>query len=133
MTPCSADRDHWVLATKYTISTDPADPNAGGNHRKSMIRSLDQSLRRLRTDYVTPAQAALARTRGRRRHAHPIVAARTPEQMADNLASVDLVLPGEVVDRLDAVSPIDLGFPTTMIEGTGRFVDREVGHRVDSR
>jgi aryl-alcohol dehydrogenase-like predicted oxidoreductase len=45
-------RDRFVLATKYTLSLDPSDPNAGGNHRKSLVRSLEQSLRRLRTDYV---------------------------------------------------------------------------------
>ncbi|WP_041731835.1 aldo/keto reductase [Conexibacter woesei] len=46
------DRDRWVLATKYVLSTDHADPNAGGAHRKSMRRALDASLRRLGTDYV---------------------------------------------------------------------------------
>ena len=45
-------RDRFVLATKYTLTVDRADPNAGGNHRKSLVRSLEQSLRRLRTDYV---------------------------------------------------------------------------------
>jgi len=45
-------RDRFVLATKYTLTVDRTDPNAGGNHRKSLVRSLDQSLRRLRTDYV---------------------------------------------------------------------------------
>ena len=45
-------RDRFVLATKYTLTVDPSDPNAGGNHRKSLVRSLEQSLRRLRTDYV---------------------------------------------------------------------------------
>jgi aryl-alcohol dehydrogenase-like predicted oxidoreductase len=45
-------RDRFVIATKYTLSIDPSDPNAGGNHRKSLVRSLEQSLRRLRTDYV---------------------------------------------------------------------------------
>src|SRR5207253_1550104 len=29
-----------------------SDPNAGGNHRKSLVRSLEQSLRRLGTDHV---------------------------------------------------------------------------------
>jgi len=48
----SAERDRWVIATKYTLSLDRADPNAGGNHRKSLVRSLEQSLRRLQTDYV---------------------------------------------------------------------------------
>jgi aryl-alcohol dehydrogenase-like predicted oxidoreductase len=46
------DRDRWVLGTKYTLSLDPDDPNAGGNQRKSLVRSLEQSLRRLRTDHV---------------------------------------------------------------------------------
>ncbi len=48
----SADRERWVIGTKYTLSTAPDDPNAGGNHRKSLVRSLEQSLRRLRTDHV---------------------------------------------------------------------------------
>jgi len=45
-------RERFVLATKYSLTIDRADPNAGGNHRKSLVRSLEQSLRRLRTDYV---------------------------------------------------------------------------------
>jgi aryl-alcohol dehydrogenase-like predicted oxidoreductase len=47
--PC---RRHLVIATKYTLSTNPDDPNAGGNHRKNMIQSVEASLRRLGTDYV---------------------------------------------------------------------------------
>jgi aryl-alcohol dehydrogenase-like predicted oxidoreductase len=46
------ERDRFVIATKYTLSLDPADPNAGGNHRKSLVRALEQSLLRLQTDYV---------------------------------------------------------------------------------
>jgi aryl-alcohol dehydrogenase-like predicted oxidoreductase len=45
-------RDSLVLATKYTLTTRPGDPNSGGNHRKSMVRSVEDSLRRLRTDYI---------------------------------------------------------------------------------
>jgi aryl-alcohol dehydrogenase-like predicted oxidoreductase len=48
----SARRERVVLATKYTSSTDPGDPNAGGNHRKNMVRSVEASLRRLDTDYI---------------------------------------------------------------------------------
>src|SRR6266536_5664987 len=29
-------REQLVLATKYTLTTRPDDPNSGGNHRKSM-------------------------------------------------------------------------------------------------
>lgn len=46
------ERERWVIATKYSLTVDRTDPNAGGNHRKSLVRSLEQSLRRLRTDYV---------------------------------------------------------------------------------
>jgi aryl-alcohol dehydrogenase-like predicted oxidoreductase len=47
-----SDRDRFVLGTKYTFPTVAGDPNSGGNHRKSMIRSLEHSLKRLGTDYV---------------------------------------------------------------------------------
>lgn len=45
-------RDRVVVATKYTLTADPDDPNAGGNQRKALLRSLETSLRRLRTDRV---------------------------------------------------------------------------------
>ncbi|MGW5682351.1 aldo/keto reductase [Nonomuraea sp. NPDC003754] len=45
-------RDSFVLASKYTVSRDGADPNAAGNHRKNLTASLETSLRRLRTDYL---------------------------------------------------------------------------------
>jgi aryl-alcohol dehydrogenase-like predicted oxidoreductase len=45
-------RDRFVLATKYSLSRDPGDPNAAGNHRKHLRLSLERSLRRLRTDHV---------------------------------------------------------------------------------
>jgi len=45
-------RDRVVLATKYTIATNPGDVNSGGNHRKNMMRAVEDSLRRLKTDYI---------------------------------------------------------------------------------
>ncbi len=48
----AGDRDRFVIATKYTLSTRKDDPNAGGMHRKSLVRSLEASLRRLQTDHV---------------------------------------------------------------------------------
>ncbi len=45
-------RNAFVLATKYTIGRPPGDANAEGNQRKNLARSLDASLRRLRTDHV---------------------------------------------------------------------------------
>jgi aryl-alcohol dehydrogenase-like predicted oxidoreductase len=45
-------RDRVVLATKFTFNTEPGNPNAGGNGRKNIFRALEDSLRRLHTDYV---------------------------------------------------------------------------------
>ncbi|MGC0366010.1 aryl-alcohol dehydrogenase-like predicted oxidoreductase [Rhodococcus sp. 27YEA15] len=45
-------RESIVLATKYTGTRNPSDPNAGGNNRKSLVASVESSLRRLGTDYL---------------------------------------------------------------------------------
>jgi aryl-alcohol dehydrogenase-like predicted oxidoreductase len=66
-------RDEVVLATKYGGTLQATDVNSSGGHRKSLIRSVETSLRRLRTDYLdllwlhawTVARAVtLAETRG---------------------------------------------------------------------
>lgn len=48
----ASDRDHFAVATKYTLFTRKDDPNFSGNHRKNMMQSLDASLKRLKTDYI---------------------------------------------------------------------------------
>ncbi|MEM8605492.1 MAG: aldo/keto reductase [Myxococcota bacterium] len=45
-------RHRFVVATKYTLAMDHADPNTAGNHRKNLVRSIEDSLARLRTDYI---------------------------------------------------------------------------------
>src|SRR6202158_2010994 len=45
-------RQSVVMATKYTNATPGTDPNAAGNHRKSMMQSVEASLKRLQTDYI---------------------------------------------------------------------------------
>lgn len=45
-------RDTVVLATKYTNAAPGKDPNAAGNHRKSMMQAVEASLRRLKTDRI---------------------------------------------------------------------------------
>ncbi|WP_433323295.1 aldo/keto reductase [Spirillospora sp. CA-294931] len=246
-------RDRFVLSTKYTLSRDHADPNAGGNHRKNLTLSLDNSLRRLGTDYIdlywahvwdrhtpveetmralddavtagkilytgfsdvpawlvsrantlaewrgwtpfaaiqvpynllrrdierellpmaealdltvaawgplaggvltgkhtdapalqgtrvdpatvterehrvaravrglahdldaTPAQVALAWTRAKSPHVHPIIGAGTPAQLTDNLGAAALDLPPDAVERLDAATGFERGFPADFI------------------
>jgi aryl-alcohol dehydrogenase-like predicted oxidoreductase len=48
----AADRDHFVVATKYTLKDRSGDPNFAGNHRKNLMRSVEDSLRRLQTPYI---------------------------------------------------------------------------------
>ncbi|WP_449341295.1 aldo/keto reductase [Streptomyces canarius] len=45
-------RDRVVIATKYTMARERGNPNSGGNHRLNMVRSLETSLRNLRTDHI---------------------------------------------------------------------------------
>ena len=48
----SSNRDKFVMATKYTLSMDPDDPNSSGNHRKNLAQSVEASLKRLGTEYI---------------------------------------------------------------------------------
>jgi aryl-alcohol dehydrogenase-like predicted oxidoreductase len=45
-------RDRLVIATKFSTNLYVGDPNGGGSNRKSVIAACEQSLRRLRTDYI---------------------------------------------------------------------------------
>jgi aryl-alcohol dehydrogenase (NADP+) len=45
-------REHVVLASKFFTNLFPGDPNGGGAGRSSIIAQLDETLRRLQTDYL---------------------------------------------------------------------------------
>ncbi len=47
-----ADRDRFVVATKYSIATRFDDINAWGNSRKNLVQSVDASLKRLDLDRI---------------------------------------------------------------------------------
>ena len=48
----SSRRDRVVIATKFFGNLYPGDPNGGGAGRKSLLAACEQSLRRLKTDYI---------------------------------------------------------------------------------
>jgi aryl-alcohol dehydrogenase-like predicted oxidoreductase len=48
---CAADRDSFVIATKYTNSHNGGLMRSG-NSRRNMVRSVEESLRRLKTDRI---------------------------------------------------------------------------------
>ena len=45
-------RREVILATKYSLCTDTADVNSFGNHRRNLVLSVEDSLRRLDTDFI---------------------------------------------------------------------------------
>src|SRR6202171_679148 len=45
-------RDSVVLSTKYSTAAPGNNPNAAGNHRKSIMQALEASLKRLQTNYI---------------------------------------------------------------------------------
>jgi aryl-alcohol dehydrogenase-like predicted oxidoreductase len=45
-------RDRVVIATKFVTNMFLGDPNGGGSNRKAVIAQCEESLRRLRTDYI---------------------------------------------------------------------------------
>lgn len=47
-----SERDHIVVATKYTLVMEPGKVNSAGNHRKNLMQSLQGSLKRLQTDFI---------------------------------------------------------------------------------
>ena len=47
-----ARRDRIVIATKFYTGMYAGDPNGGGASRKSLTAACEQSLRRLKTDYI---------------------------------------------------------------------------------
>src|SRR3546814_1499711 len=58
-----ADRDRFVIASKYANALPGSgDANAAGMHRKSLTRSLDASLKRLRSEEHTSELQSLMRT-----------------------------------------------------------------------
>jgi len=50
----SHDREYYVVATKYSLFEPERSKhvNSGGNHRKNMMQSVENSLKRLKTDYI---------------------------------------------------------------------------------
>jgi aryl-alcohol dehydrogenase-like predicted oxidoreductase len=123
----AADRDYWVVATKYTLrrpGSNPDDLNAGGNARKNMRRTVQQSLERLGTDHIdllylhmwdysTPVEEVL---RG-----------------LDDLVRAGLVLyagisdtPAWVVSRAQAIAELRGWTPFVAYQGAYNLVDRGI-------
>jgi aryl-alcohol dehydrogenase-like predicted oxidoreductase len=82
---------------------------------------------------ASPAQVAIAWVLAQQERAAivPIVGARRQEQLADSLGAVDVELSAEELERLDAVSRIDHGFPNEFPGRTMAYGDTYA--RIDAR
>ena len=47
-----ADREKWVVATKYSLNMKNGEINGFGNHRKNMVQAVEASLKRLQVEYI---------------------------------------------------------------------------------
>jgi aryl-alcohol dehydrogenase-like predicted oxidoreductase len=48
----AADREKWVVATKYSLNMKNGEINGFGNHRKNMVQAVEASLKRLQVEYI---------------------------------------------------------------------------------
>jgi aryl-alcohol dehydrogenase-like predicted oxidoreductase len=129
-------RQQIVLSTKYTMNTHPGDPNGGGNHRKSMVRSVETSLQRLKTDYIdllylhiwdgtTPVEEILRAMDDLVRAGKVLLSKSTVtsvllgasklEQLENNLGSLNTHLSPDQIKRLDDISRVEMGFPHAIL------------------
>jgi aryl-alcohol dehydrogenase-like predicted oxidoreductase len=112
-----------VLSGKYTRP----ESASGGRLAPESLSSRDHAVARVVQDVadelgVTPSQVAIAWTMSRSPVIHPIIGARTADQLRDNLAALDLTLPPETVTRLEEATGFTLGFPNDFIAQTSPWV-----------
>jgi aryl-alcohol dehydrogenase-like predicted oxidoreductase len=107
-----------VLTGKYIKGDAPADARMNSEMMKGFQLSADRAnavvhevLAVAKECGRSPAQVSLAWLRQQSIPVIPIIGARRMEQFKDNLACIDLRLDATQVERLDAVSRIELGFP----------------------
>lgn len=102
-----------LLSGKYL-----QDPNASGRVTTTGV-ALDPRTESVVREVVAIAeelgasasQVAIAWILARRPPVIPIIGVTTEEQLADNLGALDLELPAECLQRLEAATAIEVGFP----------------------
>jgi aryl-alcohol dehydrogenase-like predicted oxidoreductase len=132
----SAERELLPMAAGFNLGTVAWSPLGGGLltgkyrkgetgraqglgaviHAESDARktaTLDAVLEVAQEAGVPPGQVAIAWVLAR--GVLPIIGPRTPEQLADNLAAVDVVLSPAQIERLEQASAISPGFPHEVV------------------
>ncbi len=111
-----------ALSGKFTRGAAPDDARLSHDAIDDRTRAIASEVDTIADEIgASSAQVALSWA-ARRPGVHPIVGARSVEQLNDNLAAQDLALPAELAARLDEVSAIDAGFPHDFIADTQQWV-----------
>jgi aryl-alcohol dehydrogenase-like predicted oxidoreductase len=137
------ERDLLPMAEAFGMTVAAWSPLAGGILSGKFTReqgpetgtrvdpaSIDEQQRQIATTLqtvaddlgATPSQVAIAWIQTRSPSIHPIIGARRVDQLIDNLGAVDIDLPDDATERLEAAATIDLGFPTNFINETSAWV-----------
>ncbi|MFC5261729.1 aldo/keto reductase [Kribbella qitaiheensis] len=130
------ERELLPMAEAFGLTVAAWAPLAHGRLGRSADTAADERERKVlaavqevaRELGATPAQVALAWTRAHSRAVHPLAGASSPAQLADNLAALELELPGEAVGRLESATDFELGFPRDFL--TDDFLGP---HQLDGR
>ncbi|MCF8368459.1 MAG: aldo/keto reductase [Bacteroidales bacterium] len=131
----SAERDLLPMAKALNIGVTPWAPLGGGvltgkYLKKEKGRIEEDHPRRSEKNLkiakevvavakklgVSPAQVAINWTRQQNQQVIPIIGASKLKQIEDNLACLSFVIPAEMMDRLNEVSKIELGFPHEFLQ-----------------
>jgi len=124
-----------VLSGKFTR---PGGAEEGTRVTAGSVSEHDHAIARVVGEVAvdldaSAAQVAIAWTRARSGAVHPILGARRLDQLLDNLGALDLTLPPAAVDRLDAATGFQVGFPTDFIADTSPWVFGPTDQRTDGR
>ncbi|WP_326827095.1 aldo/keto reductase [Streptosporangium sp. NBC_01756] len=125
---------HGVLSGTFTS----AGPRQGTRINPRSLGARDhtvaQAVQEVADDLgASPAQVAIAWTRARSQAVHPILGARTAEQLKDTLGALDLTLPDDAVSRLESATDFTLGFPGDFLAQADPAVFGESSARLDGR
>jgi len=125
-----------VLTGKYRASGEADDSKRTGSNEHRVtdrnLRIADEVVAVAKEVGRPPSQVAINWVRQRPGVVIPILGARTPAQLADNLAALEFELDDAHLRRLDDVSRVDLGFPTEFLtrDRVRKLVQSDVHERI---
>ena len=112
-----------ALSGKYTLRTPPSEGRLAPDSLSARDHDVARVVREVADELgTTSSQVAISWTMNRSPLIHPIIGARTADQLRDNLAAAELVLPPKIIARLNEATAVAHGFPYDFIAQTSSWV-----------